>query len=395
VYWLKTGSPGVEPKENQVARQLISQARQDWPIGVREWEERAESVLSRGAFDWISGGAGEESTLVANRAAFERWQLRPRMLVNTSDRNSSIELFGTASAAPFLLAPIGGQTVAHSEGELAVARAAKATGIPMLISQAASHSMEDIAAQSADAPYWYQLYVVSDRDVVSSLIRRAETCGCRALVVTVDTTIPGWRDRDLRNGYVPFLEDEGIRQYTNDPVFRSRLKVSPEDDPRAAGAAMMQMFPNPSLSWDDLDWLRDQTSLPIVIKGVLRGQDAKRALAAGMDAIIVSNHGGRQLDGAMAALDALPEVRDAVGPDAIVLMDSGIRRGTDVLKAVALGADAVLLGRPFVYGLAVGGQQGVEHVITTLKAEVDAALVLTGVSTVNELDRSFVVSPGS
>ena len=385
----------MEPKENRVARQLISQARQDWPIGVRDWETRAESVLSRGAFDWLSGGAGEESTLRANRAAFERWQLRPRMLVNTSDRNPAIELFGTTSAAPFLLAPIGGQTVAHSDGELAVARAAKATGIPMLISQAASHSMEDIAAQSADAPYWYQLYVVSDRDVVSSLIRRAETCGCRALVVTVDTTIPGWRDRDLRNGYVPFLEDEGIRQYTNDPVFRSRLEVSPEDDPRAAGAAMMRMFPNPSLSWDDLVWLRDQTSLPIAIKGVLRGQDAKRALAAGIDAIIVSNHGGRQLDGAMAALDALPEVRDAVGPNAIVLMDSGIRRGTDVVKAVALGADAVLLGRPFVYGLAVGGQQGVEHVITTLKAEVDAAFILTGVTSVNELDRSFVVSPGS
>ncbi|MGH2703505.1 MAG: alpha-hydroxy-acid oxidizing protein, partial [Actinomycetota bacterium] len=314
-------------------------------------------------------------------------------LINTSERNSAIELFDTPSAAPFLLAPIGGQTVAHREGELAVARAAKSTGIPMLISQAASHSMEDIAAQSGPAPYWYQLFIVSDREVVLSLIRRAEACGCRALVVTVDTTIPGWRDRDLRNGYVPFLEDEGIRQYTTDPVFRSRLETSPEEDPKAAGAAMMQMFPNPSLTWDDLGWLREQTSLPVIVKGILRGEDAERALAAGMDAIIVSNHGGRQLDGVMAALDALPEVRDAAGPDAIVLVDGGIRRGTDVVKAVALGADAVLLGRPFIYGLAVGGQQGVEHVITTLRAEVDSAFALAGVTTVNDLDRSFVMSP--
>ncbi|MGH2791930.1 MAG: alpha-hydroxy-acid oxidizing protein [Actinomycetota bacterium] len=383
----------MEPRENQVAQQLISQARQDWPIGVDEWEERARAVLSRGTFDWICGGAGEESTLRANRAAFERWRLRPRTLINTSERNSAIELFDTPSAAPFLLAPIGGQTVAHREGELAVARAAKSTGIPMLISQAASHSMEDIAAQSGPAPYWYQLFIVSDREVVLSLIRRAEACGCRALVVTVDTTIPGWRDRDLRNGYVPFLEDEGIRQYTTDPVFRSRLETSPEEDPKAAGAAMMQMFPNPSLTWDDLGWLREQTSLPVIVKGILRGEDAERALAAGMDAIIVSNHGGRQLDGVMAALDALPEVRDAAGPDAIVLVDGGIRRGTDVVKAVALGADAVLLGRPFIYGLAVGGQQGVEHVITTLRAEVDSAFALAGVTTVNDLDRSFVMSP--
>ncbi len=383
----------MEPRENQVAQQLISQARQDWPIGVDEWEERARAVLSRGTFDWICGGAGEESTLRANRAAFERWRLRPRTLINTSERNSAIELFDTPSAAPFLLAPIGGQTVAHREGELAVARAAKSTGIPMLISQAASHSMEDIAAQSGPAPYWYQLFIVSDREVVLSLIRRAEACGCRALVVTVDTTIPGWRDRDLRNGYVPFLEDEGIRQYTTDPVFRSRLETSPEEDPKAAGAAMMQMFPNPSLTWDDLGWLREQTSLPVLVKGILRGEDAERALAAGMDAIIVSNHGGRQLDGVMAALDALPEVRDAAGPDAIVLVDGGIRRGTDVVKAVALGADAVLLGRPFIYGLAVGGQQGVEHVITTLRAEVDSAFALAGVTTVNDLDRSFVMSP--
>lgn len=378
------------PDDNRISDELRAQAREDWPVGVKEWEERARSVLARDAFDWISGGAGEEATLRDNRAAFERVRLRPRSLTNTASRNLTVELFDTPSTAPFMLAPIGGQTVAHKDGEVAVARAAKATGVPMLISQAASHSMEDIAKECNDVPYWYQLYMVNDREVVASLVRRAEACGARALVFTVDTAMVGWRDRDLRNGYVPFLEDEGIRQYTSDPVFRSRLAKTPESDPKAAGAAVMQMFPHPSLSWDDLSWLRDQTSLPIVVKGVLRGDDAQRAMKLGVDGIIVSNHGGRQLDGAVAALDALPEVRDAVGPDSPVLMDSGIRRGSDVVKAIALGADAVLLGRPFIYGLAVGGEQGVEHVVTTLKAEIDLAFVLAGVAGVSDLDRSFV-----
>lgn len=380
----------MQPKDNEVDEQLISKAQQDWPIGAKDWEAAAESLLVRGAFDWIAGGAGEESTLRANRDAFERHQLRPRMLTNTTERDLSIELVGTRSAAPFLLAPIGGQTVAHKEGELAVARAAVATGVPMLVSQASSHAMEDIATESGNAPHWYQLYMVNDREVVASLVRRAEACGSRALVLTVDTAMVGWRDRDLRNGYVPFLEDEGIRQYTTDPVFRARLDAAPEENPRAAGEAMMRMFPNPSLSWDDVEWLREQTTLPILIKGILRGEDAARALEAGMNGVIVSNHGGRQLDGTVAALDALPGVRETVGPGATVLMDSGVRRGTDVVKAVALGADAVLIGRPFIYGLALGGQQGVEHVIRTLIAEVDMAFVLTGVNRASELDGSFV-----
>jgi len=375
-----------------MAEELMTQAREDWPVGMKAWEERARSILAREAFDWISGGAGEEATLRANRAAFERTRLRPRVLTGTTSRDLTVELFDTPSTAPFMLAPIGGQAVAHKDGELAVARAAKATGVPMLISQAASHSMEDIAAECDDASFWYQLYMVNDREVVASLVGRAEACGARALVLTVDSAMVGWRDRDLRNGYVPFLKDEGIRQYTSDPVFRSRLTDTPESDPKAAGAAMMQMFPHPSLSWDDLSWLRDQTSLPIVVKGILRGDDAHRVMKLGMDGVIVSNHGGRQLDGAVAALDALPEVRDAVDSDSPVLMDSGIRRGADVVKALALGADAVLLGRPFVYGLAVGGQEGVEHVMTTLKAEIDLAFVLTGVGRASDLDRSFVTT---
>lgn len=386
------GENSVEPEEKRSTAQLMSEGKQDWPIGTRDWERRAESVLSRRAFDWVAGAAGEESTLNANREAFDRWQLRPRVLTSTAGRDTAIDLLNTPSAAPFLLAPIGGQTVVHPDGELAVAGASKATGVPMIISQAASHSMEDIADELGGAPHWFQLFMVAEQDVTASLIRRAEACGSRAVVLTVDTTMPGWRDRDLRNRYVPFLENDGIGQYTSDPIFRARLSRTPDQDPRAAGEAMMQMFPNPSLSWDDVEWLRNQTSLPILIKGILRAEDARRALGAGMDGVIVSNHGGRQLDGVMTALDALADVRDAVGENALLLMDSGIRRGIDVVKALALGADAVLVGRPYIYGLAVGGQQGVEHVIKTLRAEIDLAFALVGSNSSKELDRSFVVS---
>lgn len=374
----------------QTSDRLIGQAQQDWPIGIDEWDQRARSVLSRAAYDWVSGGAGEEWTMDANRDAFRRWQLRPQVLRNTAERDISIEVLGTRSAAPFLLAPIGGQTVAHREGERAVARAARDTGIPLIISQAASHSMEEIASESIDAPYWYQLYWISDHELVSSLVGRAEECGCRAIVLTVDSPIVGWRDRDQRNGFIPFLRDEGIRQYTTDPVFQSRLDTSQDSDPGVAGAAVVKMFPNVTLQWEDLGWLRNRTPLPILLKGILRSDDALRAYEEGIDGIIVSNHGGRQLDGAIASLDALPEVRRAVGDDALVLMDGGIRRGTDVVKALALGADAVLVGRPYIFGLAAGGKEGVGHVLATLTAEVDSAFVLVGANTTRDLDRSFV-----
>lgn len=370
--------------------ELLEQARSKWPVGTQEWEDAAAATLGSNAFGWIAGGAGEESTIRNNLEAFARRRLRPKVLVDTSARDITVEISGTFSQAPFLLAPIGGQTVAHPDGETAVARAADKVGVPFIISTAASYSMEEIAGEADNVPYWHQLYFVNDRDVVASWIQRSEKCGCAALVLTVDSPMVGWRDRDLRSNYTPFLQDEGLRQYTSDPVFRSRLKASPEDDPRGTVAAMTQMFPHASLTWEHLEWVRATTSLPIFIKGILRGEDARRAHEAGVNGIIVSNHGGRQLDGEIASLDALPEVRSAVGDDATVLMDSGIRRGTDVVKALALGADAVLLGRPYIYGLAVGGQQGVEHVINTLKSEIDLAFTLVGANSVADIDSSFV-----
>jgi lactate 2-monooxygenase len=361
-----------------------------WPISPEEWEARAAEALEPGPFDYIAGGAGSESTMRANLEAFERRRLRPRMLTGNSERDITVEILGTKSPAPFLLAPIGVLSIAHPEGELAVARAASATGVPMVVSSASSHSLEEIA--EVDPPRWFQLYWVNDRQVTASLVERAEAAGYSALVVTVDTLSLGWRDRDLRRAYLPFLGGEGCAQFFSDPVFRSRLEQPPEEDTLAAAARMLGMFPNLELGWDDLAWLRERTQLPLLVKGVLTGEDAVRARGCGVDGIVVSNHGGRQVDGAVAALDALEEVREAVGQDTTVLMDSGIRRGPDVLKALALGADAVLLGRPYAYGLAVGGQEGVEAVIRHLMAETDITLALAGGSRASDLDASWIAA---
>ena len=377
---------------SQVQNAIYVSGESPWPIAPEEWEARAAEALEPGPFDYIAGGAGSESTMRANVDAFERRRLRPRMLTGNAERDISVEVLGTSSPAPFFLAPIGVLSIAHPDGELGAARASAATRVPMVLSSAASHSLEEVAAELGDSPRWFQLYWVSDRDVVASLVRRAEEAGYGALVVTLDTLTLGWRDRDLRKPYLPFVTGEGCAQFFSDPVFRSRLDRPPEEDVVAAAAAMLATFPNLGLSWEDLAWLRGVTDLPLLVKGVLTAEDALRARESGVDGVIVSNHGGRQVDGAVAALDALVEVRDALGPEATVLMDSGIRRGPDVLKALALGADAVLLGRPYVYGLAVGGQEGVEAVLRHLIAETDLTLALVGGKRAAELDSSWIAA---
>jgi isopentenyl diphosphate isomerase/L-lactate dehydrogenase-like FMN-dependent dehydrogenase len=359
-----------------------------WPVGAADWEARAKELLDQGPFDYIAGGAGAEETMRANLEAFRRRALRPRMLAGTAERDTSVEILGLRSPAPFFLAPVGVLSIAHADAELAVARASKATGVPMVLSSAASTSLEDVAA--VDPPRWFQLYWWGDAELAESLVRRVDAAGYGAIVLTLDTLTLGWRPRDLRNGYLPFLHAGGVAQFFSDPVFLARLEQPPEADPTTASLMALAAFSNLGLTWDDLARLREWTTLPLLVKGVLRPDDARRALEHGVEGIVVSNHGGRQVDGTVAALDALVEIRDAVGPDATVLMDSGIRTGADVVKAVALGADAVLLGRPYVYGLAVGGQEGVEAVITQLAAEVDLTLALTGAPSAAELDPSFV-----
>jgi lactate 2-monooxygenase len=367
----------------------IAQQPPDWPVAFEDWERAAEEKLDPGAFGYIAGGAGAESTMRANLDAFQRWRIRPRMLAGNAARDISVDVLGMHSPAPFFLAPVGVLSIAHEEGEVGVANAAAASGVPLLLSSAATHSIEEVAATGA--PRWFQLYWVNDREICASFVRRAEAAGYGAIVVTLDTLTLGWRPRDLRQAYLPFIKGEGCGQYFSDPVFLSRLAQPPDEDPLTAAATMLATFPNLGLTWDDLDWLRGQTKLPLLVKGVLTADDAQLALEHGMDGVIVSNHGGRQVDGAVAALDALVEVRDAL-PEAVVLMDGGIRTAADVLKATALGADAVLLGRPYAYALAVGGQRGVEELIQNLMAEIDLTLALAGAHSIRDLDRSWLTA---
>jgi lactate 2-monooxygenase len=360
------------------------------PFAIEEWERLARSALPPGPFGYVACGAGGEETVRANRVAFERQRIWPRMARDVADRELAVTVLGTPSPAPFLLAPIGVQGILHPEGERAVARAAAATRIPFALSTVSSVTIEEIASIMGDAPRWFQLYPSRDPAVTASLVRRAESAGYRAIVVTLDTTMLGWRETDLAHAFLPFLAGQGIANFLSDPAFLGRLSTSPRDDPRAAIVEFLRVYVNPSFSWSDVDTLRRRTTLPLILKGIVHPDDAKLAIAHGADGIIVSNHGGRQVDGAVAALDALPLVVDAVGGRVPVLMDSGIRRGADVLKAMALGAAAVLLGRPYAYALAAAGQAGVERVIRNLHADIDLELALAGQRSVRDLDRSLL-----
>jgi len=356
------------------------------PLLAAELQEHAQRVLSPEAYGYVAGGAGAELTVRANLQAFERWEIVPRMLRDVSVRDLSCTVLGTTMPAPVMLAPVGVQSIVHEQAELAVGRAAAAQGLPFMLSTAASHTMEQVAEAVGGAARWYQLYWPKDRDLAVSFVQRAASAGYEAVVVTLDTWMLGWRPRDLGNGYLPFLKGEGVANYFSDPVFRAALERTPEEDLGPALGHWAYQFANPSVTWDDLAWLREQTELPIVLKGILHEDDARRAVAAGVDGLIVSNHGGRQVDGAIGALDALPGVREAVGPELPVLFDSGIRTGADVFKALALGANAVCIGRPYVWGLALDGQAGVEQVLRCLLAELDLTVALSGYTAIGQLD---------
>jgi L-lactate dehydrogenase (cytochrome) len=289
---------------------------------------------------------------------------------------------------------VGVLTIVHPGGDLAAAAAARDLGMTYIVSTAGSEPMESVTAATPGLSAWYQLYWINNRELTASFVDRAKSCGYSALVVTVDTPMLGWRERDLANMYSPFSYGHGIGQFTSDPIFRSMLDFDPDREPGRAGQEMMKLFVNPGLGWDDLAWLRGLTDLPILLKGVLRADDARQALDAGVDGLIVSNHGGRQVDGSVSALDALNAVRTAASADIPVLLDGGVRRGSDVIKAVALGADAVLVGRPYVYGLAAGGRTGVHEVLSNLLAETDSVLALSGYRALGELDCGALADEG-
>jgi lactate 2-monooxygenase len=395
------------------------------PVAELELEERARAVMSRSAGAYIIGGAGREDAMVANRAAFSRWSIVPRVLRDVETRDSSTTLLGMTLPSPLLTAPIGVLELAHPDADLAVARAAASEGIPMIFSNQASVSMEECASAMGNCPRFFQLYWSRSDDLVRSFLARAEACGCRGIVLTLDTTMLGWRPRDLDLAYLPFMRGMGLAQYLSDPVFRRELEL-PFDStppktsvslhalgvlwdlmkntpgslteklqtgwPRKAVRRFVATYSRPSLQWSDIARLRAMTNLPIVLKGILHADDARLAVEHGVDGIVVSNHGGRQVDGAIATLDALPGVVDVVQRRIPVLLDSGIRGGADVFRAIALGATAVLLGRPYVYGLAIAGEAGVREVLRNVRAEFDLTMGLAGCRNVSEITKDCVVA---
>jgi isopentenyl diphosphate isomerase/L-lactate dehydrogenase-like FMN-dependent dehydrogenase len=362
------------------------------PVAWDALEQAAAERLDEGARGYVFGGSGGEDTQRENVEALRRWRIVPRMLRDVSVRDLRTTVLGTAMPAPVLLAPVGVQSIIHPEGELAVARAAGALGVPMVASTASSFTLEEIAQAGggAAAPRWFQLYWPKSDDLAESFVRRAEAAGYGALVVTLDTPLLAWRPRDLDGAYLPFLKSIGIANYLSDPVFRGALERTPEDDPQAAVGHFVGQFSNPGATWEGVDRLRAMTDLPLVLKGINHPDDALEAKARGVDGVIVSNHGGRQVDGAIGALDALPAVAEAVGDDLTVLFDSGIRGGADVAKALALGADAVLLGRPYLWGLALAGEAGVRTVLRSVLGELDLTLALSGHTSPATLDPSML-----
>jgi isopentenyl diphosphate isomerase/L-lactate dehydrogenase-like FMN-dependent dehydrogenase len=362
-----------------------------YPLTYRELEAAAHEQLRPEAYGYVAGSAGAETTERNNREAFERWRIVPRMLRDSSNRDTSRDVLGTTLPAPFMLAPIGVQSIVHPDGELATARAAASTGVPFILSTAASNSIEDVAAAAGDVPRWYQLYWPSEDEVTKSFLGRAEDAGFEAVVVTLDTFYLAWRPRDLTAAYLPFLKGIGNQIYFSDPAFNEPLEKSFDEDQMASVGRWISVYTHQDATWEKLSVIRDNTSLPVLLKGILHPQDAAKAVEVGIDGIVVSNHGGRQVDGAIASLDALPPIVDAVPDDFPILLDSGVRSPADAFKAIALGARAVLLGRPYVWALALGGEEGVATFLKGFLAELDLTLALSGYSSFDEVGPDALV----
>jgi lactate 2-monooxygenase len=423
-----TEAPGLgvgRQRQADVYIGALSGARKGVPVDLEQLEEAARRKMSNEGFAYIAGAAGREETMRANRAAFDRLRIVPRVLRDVSTRDTSVELFGRRLPSPFLLAPIGVLEMANRQADLAVAKAAAREGVPMIFSNQASVPMEQCAKAMDSSPRWFQLYWSTSNELVESLVSRAEACGCEAIVVTLDTTLLGWRTRDLDLAYLPFLRGKGIAQYTSDPVFRRLVEEGGAEPmerrrptlaalsalvqltraypgrfltnirsphPRTAVRRFLEIYSRPSLTWSDLPFLREGTKLPILLKGVLHPDDARKGLDEGVDGLVVSNHGGRQVDGAIPTAEALPAIVEAVDGRVPVLLDSGVRGGADAFKAVALGARAVLIGRPYAYGLAIAGERGVRDVIRNFLADFDLTMGLAGCASIEEISRSSVVS---
>ncbi len=390
------------------------------PVDWRQLEEKAKGHMTPAAHAYIAGGAGLESTMASNRSDFEKVKIIPRMLRDTSNRDMHIELFGQQFPSPLMISPVGVLEMVHPEADVAVGRAAASLGVPYIFSNQASRPMEEVAAAMGNSPRWFQLYWSKSNDLVANFVQRAEKAGCSAIVVTLDTTHLGWRPRDLSIAYLPFLEGKGIAQYISDPVFQ-RLMDEPEPAtlrpkvtlellssvvrmvnaypggnflsklmsgrPMKAVQKFTAIYSNPALTWDNLSFLRQHTKLPILLKGILHPDDAAMSIDHGIDGIIVSNHGGRQVDGSISTIEALPAIAQRVNRRIPILLDGGVRGGADMFKAIALGANAVCIGRPYVYGLAIAGSEGVREVLQNFMSEFHFTMGLAGINSIKEITR--------
>ena len=375
---------------NQRVREIYRRGMYDgetpeFPTSFQDIREAAWENMDENAKAYVHGGSGGEETFERNKD-FSRYRVVPRMLRGVEDRDLSVELFGREHEFPMMITPLGVQTLLHDDAEGGTARACQNLDVPFVLSSLSSTPMEEVAEELGDTPKWFQFYWSSDRDVAKSFLNRAEESGYDAIVLTVDAPTLGWRERLIERGYYPFLEGEGVANYVSDPAFRERLDEPPEENMEAAVDLFLEIFGDESLTWEDLSFIRENTDLPLVIKGVLHPEDARLAIDHGADAIGVSTHGGRQVDGSISAIEALPAVAEEVDGEVPITFDSGIRRGSDAFKALALGADTVLLGRPFAYGLAMGGQDGVEWVLHNILSDLDLTMGLAGIDDVADID---------
>jgi L-lactate dehydrogenase (cytochrome) len=381
----------LETYQDEIYLGGIAGATPILPADLAALEPLAREKMAPAAFDYICGGAGTEDSVRENVAAFRRWRIVPRMLTDVSAPSYAGTVLGTTLAAPIMLGPVGVLKLAHPDGEVAVARAAASAGVPMILSTAASCTIEEVAKANGDGQRWFQFYWPKDKDIAASFLGRASAAGFTVLVLTLDTRVLGYRPRDLDRAFLPFLRGIGNQNYFSDPAFVAGLSGPAEEHRDEAILRWTQIYGDPSLTWDDLPFLREHWDGPIVLKGIQSADDAKRAADAGMDGVVVSNHGGRQVDGGIAALDALPPVAAAVGSQLTVLFDSGIRSGADVVKALALGAQAVLIARPYVYALGLAGEEGVTHVLRALRQEFELTMRLAGHASLDELSPDALI----
>src|SRR5713226_681193 len=390
--------PTGPERELQIYAQGLTGGKPAVPVPLDLLEQKAKEILAPRAYDYVAGGAGGEETMRANREAFHRCRIVPRMLRDVAQRDLSVELLGARLPAPILLGPVGVQEIIHADADVASARAAASLGLPFVLSTMSSRTIEAVAQSAAkvsESPHWFQLYWGKNPELTASMVQRAERAGYSALVVTLDTHSPGWRERDLHHGYLPFMLGQGLANYFSDPVFRGLLPQTPEQNPMAAIQLWGSLFSNLALTWKDIGFLRQHTRVPIILKGILHANDAALALDAGVDAVIVSNHGGRQVDGGIGALDALPGVVREVNVRVPVLFDRGIRRCADIFKALALGEWSTLIGRHYMWGLAVAGEEGVRDVLLNLAADLDLTMTLSGYTCCRELDASALCKSDS